>query len=1005
MKTTPETIYLSVQFQLLLTVFLVVLLWFLYFWLRRSDFFRWWAWAWTSFSVYLFSAILSLQQGPTWNPLKTSFIIVLLVAGFLQPVLLILGGVSWHAPRAPSRTWWWTGIAFVLGGTVSCFALGFSWRNDPLMSMALRNSPRTLALTAALLFCCVVFIRHLRKSRSWAAGISGIFCFSYAMDQALYSATFGELVLKRAGIHVGGPIQALASIESLFGSWLLFLDLVNTGGICLGMILLLVEEYQRAERDLNESHRRNVGLVVDKLALQAEIQQRQRVEEALRESERRYRDLVETSEDLLCTHDLEGRLLSANPAPARRLGYEVEELLQMTMPQLLAPQFRDQFPEFIARLLENGQDKGVMSVITRTGEERIWDYHSTLRRDHGSSPVVFGISHDITERVRAEQALRLSETKFATAFRAGPSAMTITSLQDSRFVDVNESFEKLLGYSREEVVGRSAFDLGIWADEEDLAPLWEELQAHNRVEAREVRLRTKSGSLRTARFSVEVIEVGGEKCALAVGEDVTERRLTEIALRESEAKFRLVAETASCCIWILQEGRMVYISPQVESITGYTRDEILQMNPWDLVHPEFRPTLKRRVTSDPNRPELLSHYQYKIVAKSGEEKWLELTDSPLEYKGRPAILVTALDITAAKRAEQEIKEHAMYLDALISNSPLGIVVKDEHMRVSFCNAAFERMFQYSRAELVGKDLDDLIAPHDRDFAAHLTLSSQSGAVVHTMAQRRRKDGSHIDVELHGVRIYSGSIMVGAFAFYQDISERRKSEEKLQALRSRLTRAQEEERARIARDLHDDTGQRLALLGIELEQLKQASLKNEPSLSNQLESLIKMAWEITSDVHHVSRRLHPSQVELLGLVTALTNFTKEFAARNGMQIQFVHSGVHSKPPQDAALCLFLVAQEAIRNAHRHSGSLKARIELAESSGFLNLRVTDEGIGFDPDSREANEGLGLLSMEERLHGMGGRLSVQSCPGGGTCVEAILPLPSLPLQDAISGSKSVQ
>lgn len=744
------------------------------------------------------------------------------------------------------------------------------------MGMAIRNLPRTMALAAALLFCCVVFLRQQRRSRSWAAAITAIFCFSYAVDQLLYATTFADLLLRRSGLHISASFAALASVEVSNGPRLLFLDVVNTFGICLGMILLLVETHQKAEDDLEESHRRNVGLAVDNVALQAEIRERQRVEEALRESERRYRELIEASEDLLCTHDLEGRLLSVNPAPARKLGYEVNELLQLTLPQLLAPKYHQEFSAFIARLREFGQDKGIVKVLTRSGERRIWEYHSTLRQEQGAAPLVFGIAHDVTDRVHAEQALR-----------------------------------------------------------------------------------------------------------------------------QSEAKFRLVAETAACCIWIMQEGRMVYLSPQVEVITGYSREEILAMNPWELVHPEYRPILEARIKANPEEAQLLSHFQYKIMNRSGEERWIEVTDSRLQFNGKPAILATALDITAAKRAQEEIKEHALYLDSLIFNSPLGIVVKDEKLHVRFCNSAFERMFLYSQAELVGKDLDEIIAPHDREAAAQLTRSGLSGKVVHATAQRRRKDGSAIDVELHGLQLYSGSTLVGAYAFYQDITERRRSEEKLQALRSRLTRAQEEERARIARDLHDDAGQRLALLSIDLEQLKQASLKTKSNFSQQLESLVKMASEITSDVHNVSRRLHPSQVELLGLGTALGNFCREFAARNAMDIQFVQSGVLSKPPQDAALCLFLVAQEAIRNVHKHSGCLQASVELAEKDGALVLRVSDRGKGFDPEALDANQGLGLLSMEERLHSMGGVLSIHSLPGGGTCIEANLPVVSVTVGAPTNGS----
>jgi PAS domain S-box-containing protein len=429
-------------------------------------------------------------------------------------------------------------------------------------------------------------------------------------------------------------------------------------------------------------------------------------------------------------------------------------------------------------------------------------------------------------------------------------------------------------------------------------------------------------------------------------------------------------------------------------LTGYTRAELQAMNPWELVHPEFKPLLQARSKSRQTGGHLLTRFQYKIITKSGEERWLELSDSVMEYEGKPAILATAFDVTATQRAESELRDHAMFLDALIFNSPFGIVTKDEYQRVRFCNPAFERMFQFSQSEIEGLDLDELIAPHDREGAARLTRLSRETGVVRATTQRCRKDGTLLDVELHGVRLFSNSKFVGAFAFYQDISERKRSEEKLQALRSRLTRAQEEERARIARDLHDDTGQRLALLSIDLEQLKQFSAKSQSALTPQLDSLVRIASEITSHVHNVSRRLHPSQVELLGLVRALANFCKDFALRNSMEIRFVHPVPPSNPSPDVALCLFRVAQEAIRNVHKHSGVREALVELTEVSGALHLRVSDSGAGFDPASLDNAPGIGLLSMEERLRSMGGELAVQSTLGGGTTVEASIPLsPAVP------------
>jgi len=1121
MLNVSGTLYLSVVIQLILVLSLVVLLWALYFRLQRFGFFRWWAWAWSSFAAYLAIATLSLRLGAAWTLLKTSLVFAMLLAGFLQPVLLVFGGLSWRSAANASRRAFWLRISLAFAAALVLLAVSFGFRATPTVSFAARNAPRALAIAAALFFCCAVFLREFRVTRSRAAAITGAFCFSYGIDQCLYFLSFAEMLALHWNAPLPGILHRLANAE-LFHSRLLVFDLVDTCGICFGMILLLVERFHRTASELETSEQRRLGLAVDNASLHMEIQSRQQAEKELRrtgefsrqvvlnsplamlvsrgpsetvelvnerftslfgytlrdmpdvscwwplaypdpdyrqsvraswqklmdetnrgstrqfsmearvrckdgsyrdvefhlsllddlyvvsfvdlternralkdlrESESRYRDLVENSEDLLGTHDLQGRILSINQSPCRRLGYTVEEMLHKSMQDLLAPRFRHLYSEFIQRVLEQGQATGHMVVVTRTGEERVWEYSSSLRKDSARPPVILGMAHDITERFRAEQALRQSEVKFATAFRASPHAMTISSLRDGRFIDVNASFERQSGYSREEVLGKTVLEIGLWADSADFAAIMADSLKRKKVTGRMVRLRTKAGRLVNALYSVEVINIDGEPCALAAGEDITERLQMERALRESEAKFRLVADTVACAIWLLQDERFVYFNREFEKITGYSGDEILASNPWDLVHPDFRELSRARMQARLGGLPVASRYQFAVLTKSGEKRWVELSAALTEYNGKPAILASAFDVTSAKRAEQELKEHVMYMDALVSNTPLGIVIKDENQFVRFCNPAFERMFLYQESEIQGKNLDDLIACHDREAAASLSHAVQEGNVVHTTARRCRKDGTFIDVELYGVKVFSGDTFVGAFAIYQDITERKKSEEKLAGLRNRLTRAQEEERARIARDLHDDAGQRLALLSIDLEQLKQASMKLKSSLTQQLESLVKTASEISSDVHNVSRRLHPSQVELLGLPTALSNFCKDFALRNSMEIEFDDAGLHHKPARDAALCLFRVAQEAVRNVQKHSGCNHAMVQLDETSGSLRLRISDQGEGFDPESANLSHGLGLLSMQERLHSLGGELFIHSRPGGGTCIEACIPIPVSP------------
>jgi PAS domain S-box-containing protein len=658
-------------------------------------------------------------------------------------------------------------------------------------------------------------------------------------------------------------------VQTLLGSNLFFLDLVHICGICLGMILLLVEQYQVTERDLEISERRRLGLAENNVELQAQIDVRHKVEDALRASE--------------------------------------ERILQI--------------------------------------------------------------------------------------LQGSPVAMLVSRVKDERVELANRKFGELFGYSPEDVPDVQGWWPHAYPDPVYRAAVqsqWQMLiervnQAPSESQSMSARVQCKDGKTRDIEFHLS--RVGDRYLVSFV--DLTAHKTVEDALRESEAKFRLVAETAPCAIWILENDGLVYVNQYAESVSGYSRDELFSMNPWTIVDPEFRAMNYERSMQRLQGGNPESRYQFKIRTKSGETRWLDFSGARMQFEGKPAILATAFDITAMKRAEQQLRERTIYLDALITNSPLGIVTKDEHSRVLFCNPAFEQMFQYSQNEIQGNDIDEIIASHDLAEAIRMTHVVKQGGVVHATAQRRRKDGTLIDVELHGIRVYSGDTFVGAFAIYQDITERRRSEEKLQALRNRLSRAQEEERSRVARDLHDDIGQRLALLSIDLEEIKVASAKVSATLTRQLEALVRTAGEITTDLHSVSRRLHPSQVELLGLAPALNNFCQKFAERNGMEIRFRNAAPSCKLPQDAALCLFRVAQEAIRNVQKHSGCPQATVELDEISGLLRLRVSDQGIGFDPTSPDAAQGLGLLSMEERLRSMGGELFVHSRQGGGTCIEALVPV----------------
>ena len=221
----------------------------------------------------------------------------------------------------------------------------------------------------------------------------------------------------------------------------------------------------------------------------------------------------------------------------------------------------------------------------------------------------------------------------------------------------------------------------------------------------------------------------------------------------------------------------------------------------------------------------------------------------------------------------------------------------------------------------------------------------------------------------------------------DITERKQAERELRELSGHLIAAQEEERARIARELHDDLSQRLALLAVEMQTLN--SFATEVAAAESLDALVQRIKEISEDVHSLSHRLHPALLDRVGLVPALRKLCKELQAQSGIRLTLICADVPDSLSKNVSVSLFRVVQEALANVVKHSGAAAASIELTTSRSHIRLRVVDYGHGFEQSSNPRH-GLGLLSMRERIRLIGGELTVRSQPSRGTTVQAEIPLP---------------
>ena len=285
-----------------------------------------------------------------------------------------------------------------------------------------------------------------------------------------------------------------------------------------------------------------------------------------------------------------------------------------------------------------------------------------------------------------------------------------------------------------------------------------------------------------------------------------------------------------------------------------------------------------------------------------------------------------------------------------------------------------------------------VHPDDREtvLASDAALSADKPdlRVSHRMAG---PDGRVIWVERTGRAHFDqhGKLLrvVGMVA---DVTESKLAQAALSNVNRRLIEAQEQERSRIARELHDDIGQRLALLAITLEQLRQDP-PGLPEVRSRMDKLQKQAREIANDIQTLSRELHPAKLEYLGPVAAMKDLCRELGERTKVKIDFTSQDLPSPLAADISLCLFRVLQEALCNAVKHSRTRHVEVGLRGTSDEIHLGITDAGVGFDMNQAKASRGLGLVSMQERLKLLGGTLSIESQRNRGTTIEARVPLRS--------------
>lgn len=464
---------------------------------------------------------------------------------------------------------------------------------------------------------------------------------------------------------------------------------------------------------------------------------------------------------------------------------------------------------------------------------------------------------------------------------------------------------------------------------------------------------------------------------------------------QGERQYRLLFENNPLPMWIYDQEtlRFLAVNQAARRRYGYSHDEFLCMT-IDDIHPENE--VPRLLQNIQNRREQTqaSGTTWVHKKKDGQFIYVEVFSYSLEYFGSPARLVMANDVTERKQAEDALRESEERYRRLTENAP-DLIYRYEFVperRFAYVNPAATVITGYTPEEhYADPELGfNLILPEDRPLLEQAILGKEGRAPL--ILRWRKKDGSIIWADQRNVPVHDqGNQLVAIEGIARDITERKLAEQALRQVSVRLAEAQEAERLALSKELHDQVGQSLTALGINLNLARGAMGRESPeTLDLRFDSSFELLEEITEKIRDVMAELHPPVLEDYGLAAALRWLAERLKRQTGLEVDVQGKLIEPRLPLVIGVSLFRIAREALNNVVKHSGVTLASVYLEEESDRVLLRIEDNGKGFQPHSvvQDGQVHWGLATMRERAELLKGRIHIDSAPGQGTRISISIP-----------------
>jgi PAS domain S-box-containing protein len=607
--------------------------------------------------------------------------------------------------------------------------------------------------------------------------------------------------------------------------------------------------------------------------------------------------------------------------------------------------------------------------------------------ESGEPSRMVGINIDVTNRKLAEQELATMNERLHLAMEAGAAGGWDYDYKTGKDVWFGKAHAQL-GMTRDETLGsrKEFWDRVHQDDRERVAHALQVAKEKHEDFGLDVRVVWRDGTTHwlRSRGRFHYAANGEPERSVGISIDITEPKRAEEALLRHAA---IVESSVDGICSVTLDGVIATWNAGAERMFGYTENEVVGKPAAITVPPELRDQQKKLL-------EMLwagsriEEFETVRVSKTGKRINVSLSIFPVKDSNGKIVGCAGIarDITQRKRAEEALLSSEQKYRLLFERNVAGVGIASLDGRLLDCNEGWARILGYeSRDELLGRHASEFyFNPAERQPLVDELFEKQ--ALFSRELQLKRKDGSPVWVLFNAAELNTEHGAPILQATMIDISEWKRSEEALSDMTRRLIESQEQERSRIGRELHDDISQRLAMLCMELDLLRQ----NPSEVQSRAQELQERIEEIASDLQALSHDLHSSKLEYLGVVVGIKSWCKEFAERQKLEIDF-RSDVSSVLQVAVGLSLFRVLQESLNNAIKHSGVKRIEVRLREDSGELHLVISDSGKGFDVEAAMQGKGLGLTSMRERVRLVNGTISIESKPMRGTTIHVRVPLGS--------------